>query len=109
VVLRSARCPVLVRREDQFAILEEALLAAHRGEGRFVVVSGDAGIGKTRLVTELSRLARGLGEVLLGHEAHRRVERWLAERNLRASREELTLKGFEGPQVAYRIDGRVGR
>jgi class 3 adenylate cyclase len=64
-VLRSALCPVLVHREDQFAILEEALLAAHRGEGRFVVVSGEAGIGKTRLVTELAEEARRLDSSVL--------------------------------------------
>ena len=58
---RSALCPMLVRREDQLAILEEALLAANRGEGRFVVVSGEAGVGKTRLVTELSLEAARLG------------------------------------------------
>jgi class 3 adenylate cyclase/tetratricopeptide (TPR) repeat protein len=56
---------MLVRREDQLAILEEALLASHRGEGRFVVVSGEAGIGKTRLVTELSEEARRLGSSVL--------------------------------------------
>src|SRR3954447_12429419 len=56
---------MLVRREDQLAILEEALLATHRGEGRFVVVSGEAGIGKTRLVTELSDEARRLGSRVL--------------------------------------------
>jgi class 3 adenylate cyclase len=56
---------MLVRREDQLAILEEALLAAHRGEGRFVVVSGEAGIGKTRLVTELCGEARRLGSSVL--------------------------------------------
>src|SRR3954454_6144998 len=56
---------MLVRREDQLAILEEALLAAHRGEGRFVVVSGEAGIGKTRLGTELSDQARRLESSVL--------------------------------------------
>src|SRR5256885_7592877 len=56
---------MLVRREDQLAILEEALLAAHRGEGRFVVVSGEAGIGKTRIVTELRHQAERLGASVL--------------------------------------------
>jgi class 3 adenylate cyclase len=64
-VLQSALCPTLIRREDQLAILEEALFAAHRGEGRFVVVSGEAGIGKTRLVTELSQEARRLDSSVL--------------------------------------------
>jgi class 3 adenylate cyclase/tetratricopeptide (TPR) repeat protein len=62
---RNALCPTLVRREDQLAILEEAMLAARRGEGRFVVVSGEAGIGKTRLVTELSRMAIRLEDSVL--------------------------------------------
>src|SRR5215208_3529980 len=64
-VSRNALCPTLVRREDQLAILEEAMLAAHRGDGRFVVVSGEAGIGKTRLVTELTHLARRLDDSVL--------------------------------------------
>src|SRR5215217_2987028 len=64
-VSRNALCPTLVRREDQLAILEEAMLAAHRGDGRFVVVSGEAGIGKTRLVTELTHLARRLDDSVM--------------------------------------------
>src|SRR3954447_21252258 len=64
-VLRSALCPTLVRREDQLAILEEALLAAHRGEGRFVVVSGEAGISKTRLGSATSEQARRLDSSVL--------------------------------------------
>jgi class 3 adenylate cyclase len=60
-VIRSALCPVLVQRQDELASLEEALLAARRGEGRFVVVAGEAGIGKSRLARELSAQARRLG------------------------------------------------
>jgi class 3 adenylate cyclase len=59
-VITSALCPVLVQRDDQLAILENALLAARRGEGRFVVLSGEAGIGKTRLARELVGEARRL-------------------------------------------------
>jgi len=62
---RGPLCPVLVRREDQLAALEEALLSAHRSEGRFVVLAGEAGIGKTRLATELARSARRLGCAVL--------------------------------------------
>ena len=36
------------RRPSPAAILEEALLEARLGEGRFLVLSGEAGIGKTR-------------------------------------------------------------
>src|SRR5436190_11196342 len=63
--MRSALCPILVRRDDQLAILEDALLAAQRGEGRFVVLAGEAGIGKTRLANELVGEARRLGCAVL--------------------------------------------
>jgi class 3 adenylate cyclase len=63
----SSLCPVLVQRDDQLAILEGALMAAHRGDGGLAVLSGEAGIGKTRLSNELASLARRLGcEVLWG-------------------------------------------
>jgi class 3 adenylate cyclase len=62
---RGPLCPVLVRREDQLAALEDALLSAHRSDGRFLVLAGEAGIGKTRLATELSRSARRLGCTVL--------------------------------------------
>src|SRR5207249_12059734 len=56
-----------VGRDDQLFVLEDALFAAHRGESRFVALSGEAGMGKTRLATELAKHARRLGwEVLWG-------------------------------------------
>jgi class 3 adenylate cyclase len=58
---------VLVRRDDQLATLEDALLEARRGHGGLVVLAGEAGIGKTRLADELTHQARRLGsEVLWG-------------------------------------------
>jgi predicted ATPase/class 3 adenylate cyclase len=63
--MRSSLCPVLVQRDDQLATLEGALMAAHRGEGGLAVLSGEAGIGKTRLANELARLARQLGSAVL--------------------------------------------
>jgi class 3 adenylate cyclase len=64
-VARNALCPVLIRREDELAALEDALLAARRGESRFVALAGEAGIGKTRLARELAREARELGCTVL--------------------------------------------
>src|SRR3954469_15397940 len=61
----SSLCPVLVQRDDQLAILESALMAAHRGDGGLPVLSGEAGIGKTRLANELANLARQLGSQVL--------------------------------------------
>src|SRR5947208_3214468 len=53
-----ALCPVLVGRERELSLLEDALLAAHRGSGQVVVIAGEAGVGKTRLAMELQERAR---------------------------------------------------
>lgn len=58
---------VFVGRQQELSQLEDALLAANRGEGRFVMLGGEAGIGKTRLARELERRAQKLHcEVLWG-------------------------------------------
>src|ERR1700710_1402294 len=55
-------------REAERGLLLEARAAAGRGEPGAVVVEGDAGVGKTRLLTELAERARARGaQVLLGH------------------------------------------
>src|SRR2546427_6734202 len=56
-----ALCPVLVGRERELSLLEDALLAAHRGGGQVVVIGGEAGVGKTRLAMELQERARRAG------------------------------------------------
>src|SRR6266853_1511939 len=45
----------MVGRDDELSILEDALLSALRGDGGAVVIGGEAGMGKTRLVHELIR------------------------------------------------------
>ena len=55
----------LLERSDAFAILESALSSASRGEGRVVLVSGDAGIGKTSLVESFAASLE-TGRVLSG-------------------------------------------
>jgi class 3 adenylate cyclase len=65
--LERALCPTLVGRDEQLFVLEDALLAAHRGESRFIALGGEAGLGKTRLATELAKRAQRLEwEVLWG-------------------------------------------
>ena len=60
-MLQRVLSPVLVGRQEELFQLEGALLSANRGDGRFVLLAGEAGIGKTRLATELTRRARKLG------------------------------------------------
>ena len=52
-MIRQVVCPILVGREDELSRLEDALLAANRGDSRFVVLAAEAGMGKTRLATEV--------------------------------------------------------
>jgi predicted ATPase/class 3 adenylate cyclase len=66
-VLDRVLCRRLVGRDEQLFALEDALLSAHRGESRFVALGGEAGLGKTRLATELAQRAQRLGwETLWG-------------------------------------------
>ncbi|MGF1662596.1 MAG: AAA family ATPase, partial [Kineosporiaceae bacterium] len=58
----------LVGRAEEMAVLLDALAAARAGEPAAVVVQGDAGVGKTRLLSELADRARAAGaRVLVGH------------------------------------------
>jgi adenylate cyclase len=58
--------------------------------------------GSTNLAARL-QTAAGAGEIVLSDEAYRRVAGWLDERGLQATREALELKGFDGPQPAWRL------
>jgi class 3 adenylate cyclase/tetratricopeptide (TPR) repeat protein len=60
MALARVLCPTLIGRETELSALEDALLAALRGDGGVVIVGGEAGMGKTRLVGELSARAQRL-------------------------------------------------
>jgi len=64
-VIQTVVSPLLVGRAEQLDHLEDGLLAANRGESRFVVLAGEAGIGKTRLAGELEQRAHKLGTTVL--------------------------------------------
>jgi predicted ATPase len=58
---------VFVGRAHELGELDRALEATRAGSGQTVLVAGEAGIGKTRLASELARRASAEGfEVLLG-------------------------------------------
>ncbi|MDQ2907841.1 MAG: AAA family ATPase [Candidatus Eremiobacteraeota bacterium] len=52
-------CRPFLGRERELAILAESHKAATQGRGGIVLISADAGVGKTRLVGEFRRLAGG--------------------------------------------------
>src|SRR6266566_9562196 len=58
-------CPVLVGRDGEVARLRAAIERAVGGQPATVLVAGEAGIGKTRLVAEALGHAAGLGAVAL--------------------------------------------
>ena len=64
-VLDRVLCSRLVGRDEQLFALEDALLAAHGGEARLVALGGEAGMGKTRLASELATRAQRLGWTVL--------------------------------------------
>ena len=60
--------PLLVGREREQEVLRAELAAAVAGQGRLVLLGGEAGIGKTTLARDVSREAAALGcRVLAGH------------------------------------------
>ncbi len=59
--------PVLVGRSGQLSALDTALAEAVRGSPSAVMVGGEAGVGKSRLVSEFAERSRGAGvRVLMG-------------------------------------------
>src|SRR5689334_12329397 len=57
--------PVLVGRSDQLSALDAALAEAGRGYPSAVMVGGEAGVGKSRLVREFAGRSRGTGARVL--------------------------------------------
>jgi len=53
----DALCPVLVGRDTETAVLHAALAAAVNGSGSLVLLTGEPGIGKSRLVREVASQA----------------------------------------------------
>jgi Predicted ATPase len=62
----SIQSPVLVGRDSFLALIEDRLAAAAAGEGRLLFVAGEAGIGKTRLLSAVARRAGAGGFAVVG-------------------------------------------
>ncbi len=65
---QSIISPILVGRNQEIATLERALRSAQKGNGQTLLIAGDAGVGKSRLLSELAGRATALGfSVMQGH------------------------------------------
>jgi DNA-binding CsgD family transcriptional regulator/tetratricopeptide (TPR) repeat protein len=64
--MEAPRGEVFVGRERELGQLERALDATRAGSGTTALVTGEAGIGKSRLASELATRAHAQFEVLLG-------------------------------------------
>ena len=62
-------CPVLIGRDAETARLRSALAAAQGGAGGVMFLTGEAGIGKSRLASELAVEARACGATVLAGRA----------------------------------------
>jgi DNA-binding CsgD family transcriptional regulator len=58
-VVGEVLCPVLVGRRAELQALESAVAGVLAGQGGCAVITGEAGIGKSRLMRELARMAAG--------------------------------------------------
>jgi DNA-binding CsgD family transcriptional regulator len=65
----SSSAPSLVGRDRELRVLRDALELSLRGRGSLVLVSGEAGIGKTTLVKTLAAEAREQGVLVLTGQA----------------------------------------
>ena len=67
-VVRRISSPIFIGRAEELAALDAALAAARAGTASAVLVSGEAGIGKTRLLAEFAaRASAGGTRVLIGN------------------------------------------
>ena len=58
---RAVRCPLLIGRDDLLELADRRLEDALAGHGQFLLLAGQAGIGKTRLLGAIRRKAESRG------------------------------------------------
>jgi|GEM_PF-4623747 len=68
----------LIGREKEIAELKKLIQYSIRGSGQMALISGEAGIGKTRLLEELAKIAKSYGaNVLFGRSLYQGSEPYL--------------------------------
>ena len=58
-------CPILIGRDSHLATLRQLVESARHGEARLALISGEAGVGKSRLVAGVKAYAADQGFLLL--------------------------------------------
>jgi DNA-binding CsgD family transcriptional regulator len=59
--LRTVRCPLLIGRDDLLVLADRRLDDVSAGRGQFLLLAGEAGVGKTRLLAAIRRKAEARG------------------------------------------------
>ncbi len=59
--LGSVRCPLLIGRDDLLELADRRLDEVVAGRGQFLLLAGEAGIGKTRFLSAIRRMAEERG------------------------------------------------
>ena len=101
-----------VAREAELSVLEHAAAGCRDGGGSAVVVAGEAGVGKSRLLAEVSLRARGAGMLVLrgraasgaGQAPFRAVAEALAAALRERAVSETSLRSF-APALAHMLPG----
>jgi predicted ATPase len=68
MVVRRISSPVFVGRRSELAALDAVLARAGNGDGSAVLVEGEAGIGKSRLMARFESRGRAAGLAVLAGE-----------------------------------------
>jgi DNA-binding CsgD family transcriptional regulator/tetratricopeptide (TPR) repeat protein/energy-coupling factor transporter ATP-binding protein EcfA2 len=58
---RPLVCPVLVGRDEQLALADRRIAEVGAGRGQFLLIGGESGVGKTRLLAAIEGLAIATG------------------------------------------------
>jgi DNA-binding CsgD family transcriptional regulator len=103
---------VFVAREAELGVLERAAAGCRDGHGSALVVAGEAGVGKSRLLAEASLRARGAGMMVLrgraasgaGQAPFRAVAEALAGGLRERAVPETSLRSF-APALAHMLPG----
>lgn len=88
--------PSFTGRGDEYRLLVQQWTAAQRGEGRVVLVVGDPGVGKTRLVEEVLRHAASEGATVLRGKSYELEDGLLFGALVDVMAQALKAPGFAG-------------